>query len=269
MHCAIREFCWNSRSGFRLLTVLLLFPLLWWSDITLSAPITAEQAKKMTQAWVTANPKPMNSQLGSQIDSIETFTDANGQPIYYVIYLRPNGFVIVPADDEIEPVICFAQGGSFDPSPDNPLGDLVSRDLPGRVNAARAIQKMVRSGRAIQSFTQQEMDIRHSGEKAFGKWSKLLNAADSCSVLAMSLGGISDVRVSPLLQSEWNQTTIAQYCLLQLLHPAQSTAIQAIIPAAALRRRWPSICGSGNTRRRVSGRDVLRYMLMEPPRQNV
>ncbi len=208
MHCAIREFCGNSRRGFRLLTVLLLFPLLWWSDITLSAPITAEQAKKLTQAWVTANPRPMNSRLGNQIDSIETFKDANSQPIYHVIYLRPSGFVIVPADDEIEPVVCFAQAGSFDPSPNNPLGALVSRDLPGRVNAARAIQKMVRSGRAIQSFTQQEMDIRHSGERAFDKWTKLLNAADSCSVLAMSLGGISDVRVSPLLQSEWNQTTI-------------------------------------------------------------
>ena len=96
MHCAVREFCWNSRSGFRLLTVLLLFPLLWWSDITLSAPITAEQAQKMTQAWVTANPKPMNSQLGNQIDRIETFTDANGQPIYHVIYLKPSGFVIFP-----------------------------------------------------------------------------------------------------------------------------------------------------------------------------
>ena len=162
----------------------------------------------MAQAWVAANPRPMNSRLGSQIENVETFTDANSQPVYHVVYLRPNGFVIVPADDEIEPVICFAEAGSFDPSPDNPLGALVSRDLPGRVNAARAIQKMVRSGRAIQSFTKQEMDIRHSGEKAFDKWSKLLNTADSCSVLTLSLGGVSDVRVSPLLQSKWNQQTV-------------------------------------------------------------
>ncbi len=169
--------------------------------------MTAGNAKKLAQAWVAANPKPMGAQLGREIESVETFTDANSQPIYYVVYLRPNGFVIVPADDEVEPVICFARAGCFDPSPDNPLGALVSRDLPGRVNAARTIQKMVRSGKAIQSFTQQEMDIRHSGEKAFGKWSKLLNTADSCSVLAMSSGSISDVRVSPLLQSEWSQTT--------------------------------------------------------------
>ena len=222
--------------------------------------MTAEHAKKLTQAWVAANPRPMNSRLGNQIDRIETFTDANSQPIYYVIYLRPSGFVIVPADDEIEPVICFAQAGSFDPSPDNPLGALVSRDLPGRVNAVRAIQKMVRSGRAIQSFTQQEMDIRHSGEKAFGKWSKLLNAADPCSVLATSLGGISDVRVSPLLQSEWSQTTVCgNLCYNYYTRPIAATITMC---AAALLQRCPSICGSGNTRRRVSGQDVLRYMLM-------
>jgi len=207
MHWVIGESCWNSRSVFRLLAALSLSSLLWWSGITSAAPMTAGNAKKLAQAWVAANPKPMGAQLGGEIESVETFTDANSQPIYYVIYLRPNGFVIVPADDEIEPVICFAQVGSFDPSPDNPLGALVSRDLPGRVNAARAIQKMVRSGKAIQSFTQQEMNIRHSGEKAFDKWSKLLNAADSCSVLAMSSGNISDVRVSPLLQSKWSQTT--------------------------------------------------------------
>ncbi len=170
--------------------------------------MAARHAKKLAQAWVAANPKPMGAQLGGEIESVETFSDVNSQPIYHVVYLRPNGFVIVPADDEIEPVICFAQEGSFDPSPDNPLGALVSRDLPGRVNAARAIQKMVRSGKALQSFTQQETDIRHSGEKAFDKWSKLLNAVDSCSVLTMSLGSISDIRVAPLLQSKWSQTTV-------------------------------------------------------------
>ena len=182
--------------------------LLCWCGIISASPVTAGRARELAGAWVAANPKPMGVQLGGAIESVETFADANSQPIYHVIYLRPNGFVIVPADDEIEPVICFASAGSFDPSPDNPLGALVSGDLPGRVNAARAIQKMVRSGKAIQSFTQQEMNIRHSGEKAFDKWSKLLNAADSCSVLAMSSGSISDVRVSPLLQSKWNQTTV-------------------------------------------------------------
>ena len=197
--------------NFTILRLLAFLPsvlLLCWCGIVWASPVTASRARDMAGTWVATHPKPMGVQLGGAIESVETFTDANSQPIYHVIYLRPNGFVIVPADDEIEPVICFAQAGSFNPSPDNPLGALVSRDLPGRVHAARAIQKMVRSGKAIQSFTQEEMDIRHSGEKAFDKWTKLLSAADSCSVLMNPPGGISDVRVSPLLQSEWSQTTV-------------------------------------------------------------
>jgi hypothetical protein len=176
----------------------------------------------------------MNSRLGSQIDSVETFTDANSQPIYHVVYLSPNGFVIIPADDEVEPVICFAQAGSFDPSPDNPLGALVSRELPGRINAARTIQKMVRSGKAIQSFTQQEMGIKHSGEKAFGKWSKLLNAADSCEVQAMSIGGISDVRVSPLLQSKWSQTTVCSNACYNYYVPPYSEGSASNYPCGCV-----------------------------------
>jgi hypothetical protein len=217
------------------LAVLLLSSLLWWSGIISAAPMTAGHAKKLARAWVAENSKPMGAQLGGDIENVETFTDANSEPIYHVIYLRPNGFVIVPADDEIEPVICFASEGSFDPSPDNPLGALVSRDLPGRVNAARAMQKMVRSGKAIQSFTRQEMDIRHSGDKAFSKWSKLLNAADdSCSVPEMSLSSVSDVRVSPLLQSRWNQTNVGSNACYNYYVPPYSEGSTSNYPCGCV-----------------------------------
>jgi len=46
-----------------------------------------------------------------------------------VVYLDPEGFVIVAADDLIEPIIGFAPRGQFDPSTKNPLGALVSNDL--------------------------------------------------------------------------------------------------------------------------------------------
>ena len=48
--------------------------------------------------------------------------------------MNPSGFVIVSADDLAEPVVAFVSGdGLYDPSPDNPLGALISRDLPGRI----------------------------------------------------------------------------------------------------------------------------------------
>ena len=123
---------WHGCTSYCLLIgLLLVFLSGWWCETTLAAPVGAGHAHKAVRTWVRTNARPMNSQLGNQVESIETFTDAEGQPVYYVVYLRPNGFVIVPADDEVEPVVCFSSSGSYDPSEHNPLGALVSRDLPG------------------------------------------------------------------------------------------------------------------------------------------
>ena len=203
---------WHKPAGLRPLAILPAVLLSWWwCGAASAAPVTAERAHKLTGAWVAAHPRPMNSRLGSQIDSVETFADANGQPIYYIVYLRPNGFVIASADDLVEPIIGFASAGSYDPSDRNPLGALVSRDLPARVNAARAVEQKIRSRGGAVGLTQQETAIRRSGEDAFGKWEKLAGeAAGSSSPLtsSSSVPDVPDVRVSPLLQSKWNQMTV-------------------------------------------------------------
>lgn len=150
----------------------------------------------------------MNSRLGNQVESIETFTDTEGQPVYYVVYLHPSGFVIVPADDEVEPVVCFSSGGSYDPSERNPLGAIVSRDLPGRVNAARVVQKKAYSGNSAGMMTERETSVQRSSKKAFGKWMKLLAYDNNTPGLKMGPGSVSDVRVAPLLQTKWGQDIV-------------------------------------------------------------
>jgi hypothetical protein len=147
----------------------------------------------------------MGSRLGNQVESIETFADAEGQPVYYIVYLRPSGFVIVSAEDGVEPVIGFVSEGTFDPSPQNPLGALVSRDLPGRVKAARTVQEKMRSGRTATAFTEREAAVRDSAQKAVGKWRKLLAYDDNTPVEATWLTGVSDVRVAPLVETKWGQ----------------------------------------------------------------
>ena len=81
----------------------------------------------MVSGWLKASPSSRSgTALGRQVTKIETYTDDKGNPIYYIVYLQPNGFVIVSGDDLIEPIIGFAQEGIYDPSPDNPLGALVT-----------------------------------------------------------------------------------------------------------------------------------------------
>lgn len=104
--------------------------------------MSSGQAEKVVNGWLKLDPNPLRTQLGNQVKQTDVFADDNGESIYYVIYLQPTGFVITPADDLVEPIIAFADNGTYDPSPDNPLGALVSQDIPGRIAAARNLQAM-------------------------------------------------------------------------------------------------------------------------------
>ncbi len=217
----------------RLMEVLSSVLLLCWCNITSASPVTAGRARELAGAWVTAHPRPMNSRLGSQIDSVDTFTDANSQPVYHVIYLRPNGFVITPADDLVEPIICFSTSGSYDSSDNNPLGALVSRDLPGRVNSARAVEQKIRAN-GTAGLTDEEMAIHQMGEDASGKWKELVGEDSNSSELLTLSSSISDIRVAPLLQSKWGQTTVSSNACFNYYTPPNSEGSASNYPCGCV-----------------------------------
>jgi hypothetical protein len=162
-----------------------------------AAPTTAHQAQKLVRGWLKAVAHPLGTPLGQQIKKVETYTDAGGQPIYYIVDLQQNGFVIVPADDQIEPIIGFVEEGTYDPSTDNPLGALVTNDLNGRMES-------VRTGR--QSPTKAFLN---RSEKHQNKWNKFSGLADMSTqdIGTLGLTSIDDIRVSPLIETKWYQRT--------------------------------------------------------------
>ena len=113
----------------------LLFATAAWAK-----PTTPEQARSVVSNWLGLEAAPMGAPLGGQVREVQTFNDASGNPAYYVVYLNPSGLVFLPADDLVEPIIGFLPEGVYDPSPANPLGALVSRDIPGRVLQARQVE---------------------------------------------------------------------------------------------------------------------------------
>ncbi|MDD5327787.1 MAG: C10 family peptidase [Phycisphaerae bacterium] len=190
---------------------------LFWAFVLLypaglqARPVSSEQAKKAVRGWLKLDPEPLKTQLGNQVRRTDVFSDDKGEPIYYVIYLQPSGFVITPADDLVEPIIAFANDGTFDPSADNPLGALVSRDVPGRIAVARNLRAA--AGASQKSLTGRQMAIEKTCLRAQGKWAELND--DSNKVEVQGLPSISDVRVAPLTQSEWGQTWVCYsswYC---------------------------------------------------------
>jgi len=178
--------------------------VLTFTGLATTAPMTGRHAKKVVRGWLKANIRPLGVNLSRKVKNVKTFSDGQGNTIYYVVYLRPSGFVIVSADDLAEPIVAFVSGGIYDSSPDNPLGALVSRDLPGRIAAARAL------GQASGGSMKKGKSVRNRARffeariKAKGKWAQLQDYADMTTKLGMV--GISDVWVEPLVESEWGQT---------------------------------------------------------------
>jgi parallel beta-helix repeat protein len=186
-------------------------------------PVGNKRAEAVVKSWLKADPRPMGTILGREILRVETFTNESGEPVYYVVYLSPSGFVIVPADDLVEPIIAFSSGGTYNPSDDNCLGAAISRDVPGRIALARDIQPASTSQGKIKALTPAEIAVFKRGRiKAKNKWSGLEDYAKGVrtrrslgAILAEGEGGsagegletISDVRVPPLLESTWSQRT--------------------------------------------------------------
>lgn len=172
-----------------LLAILLPFTVAW------AEPTTPEQAAKVVQNWLGLNAQPLGISMGRQVKHVQTFASQNGAPAYYVVYLNPAGLVFLPADDQVEPIIGFMSEGYYDPSPANPLGALVSRDIPGRVLQARQAEAQGLEALAPES----------PQAAAQRKWAWLADAATGQEVLAPALPSISGERVAPFVQTQWNQ----------------------------------------------------------------
>ncbi|MHC4628620.1 MAG: C10 family peptidase, partial [Planctomycetota bacterium] len=158
-------------------------------------PMTAHDAEMVVTGWLKAAGQPLGTNLGRRVTRVETFTDEAATAAYYVVYLQPSGFVIVSADDSVEPIIGFADDGTYDPSFDNPLGVLVTNDLNGRIGAAAdTFGLFVDLGAA-------------APDNPKGKWRHFIDIAEipADGFGLMSLMCISDIRVIPLVQTRWGQ----------------------------------------------------------------
>jgi hypothetical protein len=187
----------RRQAGCGVMTVLVLL-LCLFCPLTLAGPAGQPEARKAVQGWLHLDSRPLGMAIGATVTRVDTFSDAQGQPAYHVVYLNPNGFVIVPADDDVEPIVAFVSGGTFDPSPDNPLGALAGTDLPARVSAMKNLQK--------------QHGAAPLNSKA-SKWQRLFQAADGVTMYGISAAsGISDIRVAPLIASRWSQTYEGTAC---------------------------------------------------------
>ncbi len=174
---------------------------------TQAKTVDVQAAECAAQSWLAANPKPLQMDMGHHIDAIDMSCCTDGTALYYIVYLDPHGFVIVSAEEDMEPIIGFGQTGGTALAPGGVLARLISEDLHGRLrNRTRAHVSAPQAGAA------------HSKRKR--KWRRLVDQNAGLQAIAPQVGArlqgpvslktksIDDIRVSPLTRSKWGQQSV-------------------------------------------------------------
>ena len=191
-----------------------------------AAPITASQAEAVVNAWFAADGNPMNTGISQSIGDVMAYPGEDGiTNAFYVVSLRPAGYVIVAADDLAGSVISFSSKGAFSPSPNSTLYRLLQLDLPQRVAIAKApaakpaLQAQLVKSQALpgkgMGTTIHPMDVSHP----------------------IPASSICRVRVPPMITSHWSQN--APY---NSYTPSNAQPGIAAVCVAELMRfsRWPT-----------------------------
>ena len=165
-------------------------------SVSLARPTTNDQAQKVVAGWLKTAAQLFYRELQQNVANVETFFAETGEPIYYAVYLQSGGFVIVSANDMIEPIIAFSDSDIYDPSDVNPLGALVTGDLNNRIASLQGTFGLQMAARNSAVLNNQN------------KWRYFQNLGerDGSGFTLMGLESISDIRVSPLIRSKWGQT---------------------------------------------------------------
>ncbi len=167
------------------------------ASVAVAAPISIDQVREI--AGGVASSVQLSTSSGSAIRLAQSVpsaevkvsavasTNSDDAAFYVVDRGSVGGFVVISADDRLDPVLVISPTGSFDPTPGSPLYDILCGDVKERLKTA-----------------EQNGAVRSQG------WSSLLAAGDqlAMSIAYAGVSSISDVRVEPIVQSKWGQSYV-------------------------------------------------------------
>lgn len=172
--------------------------LVLFSVSAFAAPVGPDTARQAVEGWLTLDNRPMEAASAlSGVASVQAFAGDDGATQYYVVALRPSGFAVVSADDLLEPIVAFQSSGSYLPVPGTPLHDMVRDDM------ARRMATLQRAGSGLSATSSVTTSAASS------RWTRLVSVAGQEFSTEAGIASLSDVRVSPLVQSKWDQSTVS------------------------------------------------------------
>ena len=189
----------HSMKKTRLFSILCWLLLVGMSSVAPGAPVDRDHAVLAAARWHAQTPRAMGKPMG-EIGTAKTYFNTKREARFHVVDLKPSGFVVIAADDELEPVLAFAEAGKFIGQAGNPLYDLLLRDTEHRVTKSLAEMATGRTS------TRERLKIK-------SKWALLTGAAPAAGPAPTSgpapsnTTAVDDECVAPMVQTEWSQST--------------------------------------------------------------
>ena len=193
------------------LRVRLAFAVLFASSALFAAEISSDDAARAARAWVDRGYAMGKFSAGRTVAGVDEVTDPDTGAQLRIVRFAGGGFVVLSADDLVDPVIAFSEKGTgLDIDDDNPFWSLLRSDI-----AAREAASGVERGKSAAPKKGAGTVLKLSGQTATQrKWAELLSDGTSGSggqgthVLkaAAGLSSLSDIRVDSFVQSRWSQS---------------------------------------------------------------
>ena len=159
-----------------------------------AASVDKEKAQRFAENWLNAAGDALNTQIGSaSVGNVEEFKNADEVVLGYIVSLEPKGFMVVAADDRINPVVMISKEGKFDGNFQNPLVALLYADLTNRMEAVEKLAPaaQTRGGEVPEAIQQNK-----------AQWDRFLNGRTRAAGAAV----VSEVWVGSFVESRWNQS---------------------------------------------------------------
>ena len=172
-----------------------------------AAEVSTDDAARAAAAWVDrgyAMGKLPASRAVAAVDEVE---DPDSGARLLVAKFDGGGFVVLSADDLVDPVLAFSEtGDGLDPDENNPFWSLLRGDIAAREAAAGVDRGSTAKGGAATRGA----SARRSREPtaAQRKWAALLGDEGSNLQKSGTLSAPSDLRVDSFVATRWNQSTV-------------------------------------------------------------
>ena len=179
-------------------TLLATLALLLAVNGLMADAVTEAAVKKMATGWLKVSASVPGVGMARAIDTIQSFTDDSGNVLYYAVQLKPEGFLLVAADDQLAPVISFSKSGQYVAGKVPPLTDLVTGESTAKLDKLKQF-------RLTKTLNAKTSSVLSTNKKS---WS-FFTAQASGNTRNMTYIDTNNTYVAPLVKSRWNQQSVA------------------------------------------------------------